>query len=192
MFTPTFFGTVSLVVGIIGYLPYVWGIWKRTVKPHPLSWLTWGVITSIAAAAQWSGGAGGAALWVMVSTIVFHFLFAFVGFVIDKSRVVVRSDWYFFFAALAAIPLWVVTDEPLVAVVLVIVIDLLVLWPTLRKTIVDPQSESALMWGLGIIKWGAALLAPEVYVPVTLVYPALWVVCNTLITGYLVYRGMVK
>lgn len=86
MLTPAFFGTVSLVVGIVGYLPYVWGIWRRRVKPHPLSWLTWGVITSIAAAAQWSGGAGGAALWVMVSTIIFHFLFAFVGFVIDKSR----------------------------------------------------------------------------------------------------------
>lgn len=180
-------GVLSVIVGVVGYLPYAWGIYKGRVKPHPLSWLTWGIITTIACVAQWWGGAG-AGVWVMVVTLLFHYLFAGIGFISHKSRYVVKSDWYYFWAALAAIPLWAFTQSPLVAVCVIIVVDVLVLVPTLRKAVSEPATESVGMWALGIIKWGAAYMALEVVTPVTAVYPLLWVCLNTAFTVYLVWR----
>jgi len=47
---------------------------------------------------------------------------------------VLPADWYFFLAALAAIPLWLLTRTPLYSVVVVTVIDALAYVPTFRKS----------------------------------------------------------
>ena len=54
-------GFSAVLVGVIGYVPYLYGFRKGTTTPHAFSWLVWGVPTAIAFGGQIAGGAGAGA-----------------------------------------------------------------------------------------------------------------------------------
>ena len=55
---PQFLGIAAVVVGLVSYIPYLWGLYRGKVRPHAFTWLLWGLLTAIAFAAQLSDGAG--------------------------------------------------------------------------------------------------------------------------------------
>ncbi len=66
-------GALAVTIGMIGYAPYLWSIFKGRTKPHLFSWFIWGVLTAIAFAIQISEGAGAGA-WVTGITAAVCFL----------------------------------------------------------------------------------------------------------------------
>ncbi len=59
----TILGIIAIVIGFIGYVPYLRDMFRGTTKPHPFSWLVWATLEIIAFAAQIATGAGSGA-WV--------------------------------------------------------------------------------------------------------------------------------
>lgn len=55
-------GLVASAIGIISYIPYFKHIYDATTKPHPFSWIAWGLLTGIVFVAQIVKG-GGAGAW---------------------------------------------------------------------------------------------------------------------------------
>ena len=51
-------GLASVIIGFVGYVPYLWGMYQGKVRPHAFTWLLWGLLTAIAYAAQLSDHAG--------------------------------------------------------------------------------------------------------------------------------------
>jgi len=84
---------------------------------------------------------------------------------------IMRSDWVFFLTALAAIPLWYLTDSALLAVLLVTTIDVLGFGPTLRKGYAQPQSESLLFFSMIVVRNILVVLALESYSVTTALFP---------------------
>ena len=145
------FSGLVILVSIIRYGTYFISIFKRETRPHLFSWVNWGLIISIGAYAQLKLGGDLSAymlLFVGITCWFIAFLSLFYG-----EKDIKRSDWAAFLSGLALIPVWVITKDPLLTLILIICIDILTFYPTVRKTYVDPSSEPPVSYFLG----GAAL-----------------------------------
>ncbi len=179
-------GWFSLFITVLGCVPYFVFILKGKTKPHAFSWAVWGLLTVIAFCAQLSERAGPGA-WAMGLTVVFCFLFAGMALFWGEKNVT-RSDWISFAFALTAIPVWIVTQDALWAVVLVTVIDAVGFYPTWRKSWHRPHEEMAFQFLTGTVKWIPVLFALENFNWTTALYPASLVVMNGSFVAMLMWR----
>lgn len=131
------FAGLAVVVSLIRYSTYIWGIYyKGDARPHVFSWFNFGLITLIGAYAQFSLNAeiSSFVLFFVAGTCFFiSFIALFVG---EKN--ITKSDWLAFIGALIAIPVWQITNDPFLAIIVIIIIDSLSFYPTIRKSWNDP------------------------------------------------------
>ena len=163
------FAGLAIAVSVIRYGTYLWSIYKKETRPHVFSWLNWGIVTGIGAYAQFAlqGGPSAWVLTVVSSTCLF---IAFVALFVGEKNIT-RSDWFAFIGALLAIPVWMVTNDPIMAIVVIIVIDVLTYYPTIRKSWNDPWGEPALSYFWAGLRYFLALFAVPNPSWETLVYP---------------------
>jgi hypothetical protein len=184
--TQTLFGAAATILGIYGYIPYFRGIYLKTTKPHSFSWFLWGLLTLIAFIAQITNDAGAGA-WVTGMTVIACFTIA--GFGLKHFHENVRPiDWVFLVVSLGAIPLWLLTDSPFYAVILITIIDYVATFPTIRKSWYHPDTEVAQTYFLSGIKFVLSICAMETINFANTFYPAAIVVLNLGIVVLLLYR----
>jgi hypothetical protein len=168
--------SLAVLIALISYIPYFRNIFLGRTKPHAFSWLVWSVLTGIAFAAQ-VVEKGGAGAWVTGFTAVACFtIFVFALF--RGKRRFPLFDWLCLLAAFAGIALWVYTDNPAIAVVIVTLTDALAFAPTFRKGYQKPFEETASTFALSSLKFLIALFALESYSLATWLYPASLVLMN--------------
>ena len=93
-----------------------------------------------------------------------------------------------FAAALASIPLWLVTGDPLLAVILVSIIDALGFYPTFRKGYHKPDEEALFHYNMAAIKFIIGIMAIENFTWVTVLYPASLVFMNGVFVTMIMWR----
>lgn len=180
------FGLLSVLLALGRFSTYFWGIFKGTTRPHLFSWLIWGVLMLVAGYAQHVDGAEAGAwatLFAGVACLSVSVIAIWKG---EKN--ITRSDWVFFIAALAAIPAWYFTDNPLWAVIIVSLIDIAAFIPTFRKTWVDPYSEPPFSTSLAAIRGALSIMAIANYSVITLMYPLLLFVLDTSLVLLIIIR----
>lgn len=137
----SWFGMLASALTVLAYAPYLLAIARQRVQPHVFTWIIWGTATLLAFAATLQGG-GGFGAWVIGLSAAISFLVAALAYV-KRAEVKISSlDVTFFIGALLAVPLWLWTDDPLSAVLLLTLIELLGFAPTFRKAWYAPYSES--------------------------------------------------
>jgi hypothetical protein len=189
---PSWLGLSAVVICLIGYLPYLWGMYCGWVKPHAFSWLIWGLLTGIAYAAQVADQAGPGS-WVTGVTAAVCLAVAVWAWLRWRLTHVARIDWYFFAAALAAIPLWLGARTPFYSVIWITVIDALAYVPTFRKSWLRPYDEALFTYVTNTLKFLLALAALPEQTVVSSLYPWSLVVTNSLFIGMVMYRrGLVS
>ncbi len=165
---------VAAVVGIALELVsegvYVCGTLKNTIRPHVFTWLGWGIIATIVGAAQFVSGAG-ATVWVTASVALMCFTVASLA-LRQGNAYIHPSDWIFFIGSVCAILSWLLTHEPLVAVVIVMIADTLAFVPMIRKAYKKPDEDSALAFFFSTLRNVFALIALQSFVPVNWIYPS--------------------
>ncbi len=161
---------IATVISMLALLPYIASTLRGRIRPHVMSWAIWGITTSIVFFAQREGGAGVGA-WPIGFSAAVAFLIAAIAYTKRADIKIGPTDWLFFLAALAAIPLWWATDSPLSAVLLVTAIDVLGFGPTLRKSYLQPYSESLLFFYLIVLRNVLVLFALESYSATTALFP---------------------
>ncbi len=166
----------AVVIGIIGYIPYFADIFKKTTKPHFFSWFLWALLTGIAFAAQIADGAGVGA-WVTGVTTILTLAIALLALKYGEKNVT-RLDWACLAAGLLGILFWVLTDNPMWAVIIVTIVDLIAFIPTFRKGYEKPHEETITEYVTATIKFVIAIIALESYSITTWLYPASLVVTN--------------
>jgi hypothetical protein len=133
--------TLSSIVGIVCFVPYIRDIFRHTTKPHSYTWLIWGILQSIAAAAMWSAGAGvavasstiGAALCIFIFLLSLKY----------GTKDIKTFDTVCLIGALLALVVYLFLHDALLSIILVTLIDFTAFLPTLRKTFVEPETETA-------------------------------------------------
>ena len=177
---------VSIVLTLAGYFYYFRDIFTGKTKPHAFSWLVWGALTAIAFAGQLSDNAGPGA-WVTGLTAAISFVI-FALAIPKGEKEVTTSDKLNLLGAAFALLLWFVTNDPLLSVILITVVDFLGFLPTIRKSYQKPHEETLVHYVLAGLKFVLAIIALEHYSVVTWLYPASLVAANLLFVVMLVVR----
>ena len=180
------FTLMGAVLTLACYVPYFWGLYKKTLKPHMFSWLIWGVLMGIACAAQITAGGGNGTLIMGLSSFFSLAIAAYAAYAGEKH--ITRSDYVRFVFACASIPLWLATKNPLYAVTLISLIDVAAFWPTVRKSWSKPYEESLPTFALAACQLATSILALDTINLTTALYPATLVLLNMSFCGLLVYR----
>ncbi|MDP4008330.1 MAG: hypothetical protein Q8P68_04015 [Candidatus Peregrinibacteria bacterium] len=182
-------GIIALIISIIGYIPYIRGIFRGKTHPHAFSWLIWGLITGIAFAAQVSDR-GGAGTW-STGLSAFLCLLIFVLALKKGEKDITITDWISLAFGLLAIPLWAITKSPFWSVILITVVDLIGYYPTFRKTYIKPHSENLSMYILGSLKFVVSLFALTNFSFITAFYPLVIVAANIIFIFMVVWRRQI-
>jgi hypothetical protein len=152
-------GLLAVVIGFVGYVPYFRSIFSGKTKPHAFTWLVWGMLTAIAFGGQ-VVGEGGAGAWVTGFTAFISFtIFALA--LMKGKRDFPLPDWLCLAGCMVALALWAFTEDPLSAIILITLIDLIAFVPTFRKSYTQPYSEVAFTYALSGLKFLIALFALE-------------------------------
>lgn len=172
---------------VMAYLPYTHSIYNGQTRPHVFSWIIWGLATGIAflAVLQAQGGAGA---WPIGLSCLVSLFVAGLAFVKRADITITRTDWGLFIAALAAILVWVAADDPLWAVVLITLVELLGFGPTFRKTWFRPHSESISFLAILIVRNALIISALNEHTLTTVLFPAAAALACGLLVAIMVLR----
>jgi hypothetical protein len=183
--------TAAIVLTLVLFVPYVRSIRRGKTKPHVFSWMVWGLGTLIVFAAQLAGGGGVGAWAIGVSGVVTSYI-AVLAYRQRGDTAITRADWIFFVAALAALPCWLLTADPLWAVVTLTFVDLAGFGPTVGRAFRHPHEESATFFALAAVRNLLVVLALETRSVTTLLFPvAVGLACLALTVMLLVRRRAV-
>lgn len=180
-------GIIAISLSIIAFTPYIYNIFRNKTKPHAFSWFLWGLLAGIAFFAQLSGG-GGIGAWVTGINSALCLFIAGITFVKYKISYVKRLDWFCFFGAIFGIIIWLITDNPLIATIIVAIINVIVLIPTFRKAYNHPHEETATTYGVNIIRSFIGILALQTINLTTWLFPATLIFTNSSLLIMLIIR----
>ncbi|MFA4995436.1 MAG: hypothetical protein WC521_09080 [Bdellovibrionales bacterium] len=178
-------GAISVLLVVIAYIPYYRSLFKGTTKPHIFSWVIFGSCHAVGFIGPYLRGAG-AGSWSSAITSVNCFVIAALAFSRGEKSIT-KSDWVSFILALFIIPVWYLTKDPLGAVLLALLIFSLGIYPTARKSVVDPYSENIFTWAVGSVRYLISFLAVEHYLIVTSVFQLGTFFMNTIVVILLVW-----
>lgn len=181
-----YIGFISLILVLASTAPYVIAVFRGETKPHLFSWIMWTIPTAIVFAGQAvsSAGPGG---WATGLTLICN-IFIVIQSLKYAEKNISKNDWFFLIAGLAAIPLWMMTKEPLYSVILVTITDICGYGPTVRKSWKAPYEENALAYFLLLPKHIASLLAMESFSAVNILFPIAMIIVNGALVGFLLLR----
>ncbi|HAX91426.1 MAG TPA: hypothetical protein DCY07_04365 [Rhodospirillaceae bacterium] len=177
---------IALVCSLSANVIYIRDTLKRKTKPHLFTWLVWAIVMGIAATVSFAEGATASAI------VIGHG--SFWCFVISLlalrygEKAITRSDWGMFLSALAIIPLWAVTKEPLVAALLATAIDTFGYGPTFRKAWHKPWEENLKAFSVHVLLASLSVLAVSPYLLVTGLYPTAILIMNAALVLMLIIR----
>lgn len=182
----TYVGFAAIIVAVVSYVPYFRDIFAGKTKPHAFTWLVWAVLNGIAFAGQVQGNGGAGAWAVGFTTLATFSIFILALFKGEKD--IRRFDWLCLIgSALSLIP-WIITNDPLISVVLITIIDVFGFMPTIRKSIKRPHQETLSTFILSTLKYGLVVVALGEYSLVTLLFPLTIALLNGLFVVLLIVR----
>ncbi len=183
----TLAGWGSLVLTVVGYVPYIVSVIRRRTRPHAFSWFLWALIGGIVFFGQHVAGAGPEAWATGLSMVFCVFIFLLALFQGDVRFT--RVDGALLGTSLVAVALWVMTKDPTASVVLVTLANALGgHTPTILKAWSDPWRENLLPFMMGIPKYGLALAALETINLTTVCYPVTSILMNSALIAVVVVR----
>lgn len=182
-------GVLAAVLNVSGTVPYVRDIFRRRTKPERAMWWIYAVLFGVLFFAQVDAGAG----WLLLITATY---------VLAAILIAVLSVWYgygrlhkrdvisFGIAALGLV-LWALTSDPLLAILMVIVVDFAGFWLTIVKTWHAPHSETLLAWQLSFVAAIVSIFSIDTWKLSVLIYPVYSVLGIALLIAIIIARRRV-
>jgi len=179
-------GILAVVITFIGYIPYLKDTIVGKTKPHIFSWVLWSLIFFIAFGLQWSKGAGfGSYVSLAMGVISLIVLILSLKNGVKKVK---KIDVVSFILAIIAIILWLVVNQPVWSIILVIIVDIFSFTPTFIKSWTRPREETLLTWFFNIIRQILVLFSIGEINFVTIIFPLYSLIINTAFFTLLVTR----
>lgn len=183
-------GIIAIIIGFIGYIPYLYDMFRGRTKPHIFTWTIWVLLEFTSFGIQIKNGAG-AGSWVtffsaLVALIVVIYAFKY------RNLTISKIDWVCFMGAIISLILWLLFNQPLVAVILLVLTDLFAFIPTFRKTWDLPRDETLFEYAMASLKFIVAFFAFSSFSIVMVMYPAYLIVANTTFVIFTIIRRKAK
>ena len=179
-------GTISFLIPIIGIIPYIANIIKGKTVAHVYTWLIWAILQTIAFVAQIKNGAGFGAAYGMAGLLVCYS----VVFLSLKNGLkhIKKIDTFCLVLALTSMVIYVGLKNPLLAVIMATSTNFIGFLPTLRKTFVDPTSETVSAYLSGGIGALLSILALQNYSIITTLYLINIILTDVALVGIILFK----
>jgi hypothetical protein len=172
------FIAVAILLRLMAGGGYLISTLRGKAKPNIVSWSLWSLTALIAFAAQICKGGGSEAL---VTLAIASGPLAVIAVAVLKgaqSLKLTRLDVWCLSLAIAGIILWIRTKDPLLALLMSIVADILASIPTVVKSYLTPQTESAAAYSLSIISMIVTLLTVRQWNVMSWAFPLYILIIN--------------
>lgn len=177
---------LATLMALTGNVPYLRDVLSKRVQPHPYTWLVWSLVSAISLAGQFAKGAGVGAVPTAVAELFTVVIFVFslqYGF-----RNIRKVDHIFLVCAILGLVPWILTNDPTLSVVIVVSIDVIAFIPTLRKTWLEPSSETPLLYSMNVARHVLTLLSLQQYNIATTLHSVAMIATNSLMTAFITGR----
>jgi hypothetical protein len=180
------FGISAGVINAIGLIPYVADIFRHKTKPERATWWVYSALYGLLFTAQMQSGAKwllavtGAYILSAVSIAILSLHFGYGSFH--------KRDTVSLLIAAVGLGLWKLTNQPLAAIVIVILVDAAGFWLTLIKTWHAPYSETLIGWQCAFAAACLSVFSIEKWSPSLFLFPVYSILGLALIIWMIPYR----
>ena len=181
---------IAITLTLVAFLPYIRSIQQGITKPHVFSWVIWGATTFVVFLAQLAEKGGVGAWPIGVSGLITLYV-ACLAYIKKSDTIITRTDWFFFLMAMTSLPLWYLTSNPLWAVVILTIVDVLGFAPTFRKAYSQPFEEQLRFFVIMVARNLISILALEHYSQTTVLFPAVIAAACLIFILMVMYRRRV-
>ncbi len=143
-----FFGVLAAVVSVIAFFPYIFAILKGQTKPSGASWWAWTAITFVTVSSSWFAGASWQVLFLPLTLCFSQLAVAILSIKHGDNNWDITNKLAIGGAFLGVV-LWLLTGQPLVALIIAILADICASIPNFRHVFTHPEQENQLSWALG-------------------------------------------
>jgi hypothetical protein len=179
-------GLLSVALAILAAIIYIAQTLRGEVRPHPLTWFLFGVLSLTGYWVQRDQGARQGS-WVMFAMTIISFLFVAAS-VARGERRFSWQEWAFVAAAGAVFALYWLTRDANTAAALTTGIDALGYGPTFIRGWSQPRKDSVTSFTLNGVKFVPSLMAMDPISFATSFYPATVMVLNAAVAIMLLMR----
>jgi len=179
-------GISAGIINTIGLVPYIRDIFRHKTKPERAMWWIYAVLFSLLFAAQLKAGAS----WLLCVTaayILSSILIAILSLRYGYGSFHKRDMFSLVIVALGLL-LWLITSQPLLAIILVIIVDFAGFWLTLFKTWHAPRSETLVAWELACLAAIISVFSIKTVSLSVIIYPLYAVLGSGLLVCEIIYR----
>lgn len=176
----------AVVLTVFGYAPYIRDVRRGSTVPHPFTWFIAALAGCIELGLQVVGGAGVGALPLFTATSICIVIF-FISLKFGTMHIV-ASDVMFLILSIVSLLLWVMIRQPVYAVILINLVEVLGFVPTMRKAWRNPYSETLLTFEVCALRQAITVLALQNINVLTASTPILCASTNMTIIAILLKR----
>ena len=166
----TILSVLAILLIFVSYSFYIKDILKGKSKPHVFTWGLWSLIVFILFLLQLSAGAKIGAYPTLFVSLLCLTVFI-LSLVKEKDKNIKSIDIIFLIITLLTIPIWLLTKAPVLSTVLLIIVYSFAGAPTIRKSWVDPDSETTSLWAINAFRGLLSILALSKFNFITLAFP---------------------
>jgi len=182
---------LGAVIQIIGIWAYIRDMLRGRTKPNRITWLGWATSPLIATAAALSSGAGWSVLPTFMTGLLPLIVFTLSFFVKKAYWKLGHFDYLCGVFSVLALASWYLTSNPAIAVVFAILADGSAALPTLVKAWKHPETETPLVYFLGVVAVLTTFAAVSSVNFASLGFPVYLVIVNSFLTFETVRRRVV-
>lgn len=179
-------GAITIILSVIAYAPYIKDTIQGKTKPHIYTWLIGGGVTFIIFLLQFLAG-GGPGTWVTLTVSIFSLIIAALS-ARQADWDITKLDTIFLIAAIIALILWLIIDQPTISMLLLVGVGVLGFAPTIRKTWNRPETETLSTYLINTLRHGLSFLALSHYTLLTGLFPGIWTILNAVISIMIIFR----
>ena len=186
-------GMIAGIIALLAYLVYVISIFKGRTKPNRATWWIWAFMGLVVGLSYYASGAVNT-MWVPVVEFIGPFSIALLSIKYGEGGLDNKTDFVCLFGALFSILLWIIFNNPVIALVTNLVIDAFALVPTIKKSYLRPEGEDFWAWfGTGVAD-SLNMFAVEKFTFAILIYPIYMLVSDLIIIFILLLKkkGIMK
>jgi hypothetical protein len=191
--TKVVLGIVAGFIAFGAYLIYIISILRHRSKPNRSTWWIWSFMGLVLAISYESSGASNT-IWVPYVEFLGPFLIALLSIWYGEGSLKNKTDLYCLIGAVLSVILWIIFNNPVVALVTNLLVDSFAIIPTIKKSYLRPEGEDFWAWfGTGVAD-SLNLFAVEKFSFAILLYPIYMLVSDLIIIVILLFRkkGIIK
>lgn len=186
-------GLIAGIIAFLAYIVYIISIIKGNTKPNRATWWIWSFMGLVMALSYHFSGAENT-IWVPYVEFLGPLSIAILSIKYGEGSLEDKTDLLCLFGAFASVLLWIIFNNPVIALVTNLAIDSFAIIPTIKKSYLRPEGEDFWAWfGTGLAD-SLNMFAVERFTFAILVYPIYMLVSDLIIILILLFkkRGIMK